>query len=65
MEGAALRLEREREMIWWGAMLPHLKKSVDLKTFVGHREVAKTKAERVREFHRAWDMIDRALGRVS
>ena len=64
MEGAALRLEREREMVWWGAMLPHLKKTPDLKTFVGRVDVARTRAERVRQFHAAWDKIDRALGRV-
>lgn len=63
MDGAALRIERERELVWWGAMLPHLKKPVSLKDFVGRREIAKSRAERVRDFHAAWDKIDRALGR--
>ncbi|AZV00402.1 hypothetical protein pthi1_p37 [Paracoccus phage vB_PthS_Pthi1] len=65
IEGAGIRLEREREMVWWGAMLPHLKKAPDLKTFVGHRDVARTRAERVRQFHAAWDRVDRALARAS
>ncbi len=63
MDGAALRIERERELVWWGAMLPHLKKPVSLKDFVGRREIARSRAERVRDFHAAWDKIDRALGR--
>ncbi|MFV0409087.1 MAG: hypothetical protein ACK5LJ_05130 [Paracoccus sp. (in: a-proteobacteria)] len=65
MDGAALRIERERELVWWGAMLPHLKKPVSLKDFVGHRDVAKSRSERVRDFHAAWDKVDRALGRGS
>lgn len=65
LEGAGQRLEREREMIWWGAMLPNLKKPVDLKTFVGHTDVAKTRADRVRQFHAAWDKIDQALARAN
>lgn len=60
-----MRLERERELVWWGAMLPHLKKPVPLDKFVGHREVAKSRAERVKAFHAAWDKVDRALGRIS
>ncbi len=63
MDGAALRIERERELVWWGAMLPHLKKPVSLKDFVGRREITRSRAERVRDFHAAWDKIDRALGR--
>lgn len=65
MEGAALRIEREREMVWWGAMLPHLKKPVELKKFVGHRDKPKTRAERIKAFHAAWDKIDRAWGQGS
>lgn len=63
MDGAALRIERERELVWWGAMLPHLQKPVMLRDFVGHRDVPKSRAERVRQFHDAWDRIDRALAR--
>lgn len=63
MEGAALRIEREREMVWWGAMLPHLKKPISLKDFVGHSDFARSREDRVRQFHAAWDKIDRALGR--
>lgn len=63
MEGAALRLDRQREMTWWGAMLPHLKKPIDLQTFVGRVDAARTKADRAKAFHAAWDKIDRALAR--
>ena len=61
MEGAAARIRREREMVWWGAMLPHLKAPVELHQFIG--DPAVIEAERVRRFHSAWDKVDRALPR--
>lgn len=61
MDGAAKRLEREREMVWWGAMLPWLEKPVKLDAFVGRDKAPRTEAERVRAFNEAWDKIDRAL----
>ena len=63
MEGAALRMEREREMVWFGAMLPHLKKPVPRDKFVGKAPLPMSRPERVRAFHAAWDKVDRALGR--
>lgn len=63
MEGAALRMQRDREMVWWGAMLPYMKKPVALKDFVGHVDIARSRAERAKQFHAAWDRIDRALSR--
>lgn len=60
MEGAAKRLARERELVWFGAMLPHLKEPVTLEKFVGMKP---DNRERVRRFHRTWDKIDRALSR--
>lgn len=63
MEGAALRLRRERELVWWGAMLPHLEKPVALDDFTGRGDLAARRADRVREFHHAWDKIDAALAR--
>lgn len=63
MEGAALRIQREREMVWWGAMLPHLKKPVPLKDFIGKVDLPKSREERAKAFHDAWDRIDRALAR--
>ncbi|KEP68436.1 hypothetical protein DL1_11955 [Thioclava dalianensis] len=62
MEGAAKRLERERELVWWGAMLPHLEKPISLESFIGRQP---DRAERVRRFNAAWDKIDRALARGS
>lgn len=63
MEGAAIRLERDRELVWFGAMLPYLSKPVKLKDFVGKKEAPKSRAERIKEFHAAWDRIDKALSR--
>ena len=60
MRGAQARMRREREMIWWGAMLPYLKKPFPLAQFVG-KEVSPV--ERVRSFHSTWDKVDRALAR--
>jgi hypothetical protein len=34
MDGAAARLRREREMVWWGAMMPHMKRPPTLERFV-------------------------------
>lgn len=58
MEGAAIRLRRERELVWWGAMLPHLKKQVTLDQFTGGPA---DESSRIRQFHMAWDKVDRAL----
>ena len=60
MRGARIRLDRERELTWWGAMLPNMKKPIPLEQFMG-KPVNET--ERVRRFHSAWDMIDRAMAR--
>ena len=35
IEGAAKRIEREKAMIWWGAMLPHMKKPPTFSEFTG------------------------------
>jgi len=58
IRGAKLRLRREKEMVWWTAMLPLLEKKPTLEKFLGDpvRE-----ADRVKQFHEAWDKIDRAL----
>lgn len=63
MEGVGLRLRRERELVWWGAMLPHLDKPRSLEDFVTPPDPAKSRADRVRQFHAAWDKIDAALAR--
>lgn len=60
LAGAKLRLRRERELVWWGAMLPHLKKPVTLDQFLGGHADDR---DRVRRFHDAWDKVDRALKR--
>jgi hypothetical protein len=60
MEGAAKRFARERELVWWGAMMPHLEKPVSLEDFAGHPV---DRAERARRFNAAWDKIDRSLAR--
>lgn len=36
-----MRLERERANVWWGAMLPHLKKPIPLDRFVQGRKQVK------------------------
>lgn len=50
-------------MVWFGAMLPHLKKPPSLKEFVGEVDIALSRAERVRKFHAEWDKVDRVLPR--
>lgn len=47
-------------MVWFTAMLPHLKDRLSLEKFLGDpvRDV-----DRIKRFHDAWDKIDRALRR--
>lgn len=58
--GVARRLRRERELVWFGAMLPNLKDPIPLEKFVGE---LRDDRDRARRFHEAWDKIDRALRR--
>lgn len=37
MSGAEMRIERERAMVWYGAMLPHLKKPPSFDDFTGRK----------------------------
>lgn len=60
LRGAEARLRRERELTWFGAMLPHMKKPPTLDEFAGRKV---SHHERVKAFHAAWDKIDRALAR--
>lgn len=61
LEGADLRLQRERELVWLGAMLPWLKNPIPLDEFAGRKL---SQAERVAKFHKGWDEIDKALRRA-
>lgn len=60
MAGAQNRMIRERELVWFGAMLPRMKKPPPLEKFAGR---ITSSADRVRRFHDAWDKIDQALSR--
>ena len=60
MTGAAIRLQRERELTWWGAMLPYLEKRPTLEQFAGRPVDHRSRAA---QFHAAWDRVDRALAR--
>ncbi|MTH76312.1 hypothetical protein [Paracoccus aestuariivivens] len=60
MEGADLRDRRDRELVWFGAMLPHLERVIQLPEFLGEKP---DRAERAKMFHAEWDRIDRALAR--
>ena len=56
-------MRRERELVWFGAMLPYMKKPIPLDAFSGDSDPVKSHADRVRQFHAAWDKIDAALER--
>lgn len=60
INGAMHRIRRERELAWWGAMLPYLKDSVSLDQFMGRES---DDARRVAAFNAAWDRVDQALAR--
>lgn len=56
--GAQIRIKRDRELTWFAAMLPHLEKKPTLPQFLGEKP---DEATRIREFHEAWDKVDRGL----
>ncbi|WP_142662783.1 hypothetical protein [Paracoccus laeviglucosivorans] len=58
LDGAADRVRRDRENVWFGAMLPHLEKPIELRAFMGEKPDPRARAKR---FHEVWDRIDRAL----
>jgi len=43
MAGAAMRHERDRALVWWGAMMPHMKTKPGFSEFTG---IKKTEARR-------------------
>lgn len=60
MSGALLKIQREREMVWYGAMLPYLDPRPDLDQFVGRQP---DEDARIAAWHEAMDKMDRALAR--
>jgi hypothetical protein len=47
MEGAAARLERERAMVWWGAMMPRLRNPPSFSEFTGTKQPERKRDWRV------------------
>lgn len=60
MKGARHRIDRERDLAWWTAMMPYLEKRVDLDQFMGRQA---DDSARVAAFNAAWDRVDQALAR--
>lgn len=58
MRGAEKRAQRQRELVWWQAALPYLKKPMPLETFIGAPVDHLT---RVQRFHERWEKLDQAL----
>lgn len=56
MKGALARRKADNAMVWWGAMLPHLKTPISLDQFIGE-----PKKIDVAAWSAAWDKVDRAL----
>ena len=59
MEGADLRAQNDRALVWWGAMMPHLKKPPAFDEFVKPRRQVERQSPEVLDamFHalaRAW-----------
>lgn len=61
MRGAELRAQRERALVWTGALLPYQKKPPSFEEFVG---LPKDRSAYVREFEARWDRVDAALAKV-
>ena len=60
MRGAEMRMQRERALVWDGALLPYQKKAPKFEDFVGIR---RDRAAYVREFEDRWDRLDASLRR--
>lgn len=60
MQGIKLRLDRQRELTWFGAWLPHLKDGGNLDRFMGKPIDHQARAAAV---NAAWDRVDQALAR--
>jgi len=60
MEGAAEKAKSDRAMIWWGAMMPLMKKPPDYEKFTGY---VPDKREVLRRFVEAWDKVEAGLRR--
>lgn len=60
MRGAQLRTQRERALVWAGALLPYQKAPPSFEEFVG---LPKDRSAYVREFEARWDKVDAVLRR--
>lgn len=58
MRGAEQRMQRERALVWAGALLPYQKKPPSFQDFVG---IKPDRAAYVREFEDRWDRLDACL----
>jgi hypothetical protein len=61
MEGAELRHQRERALVWAGAMLPHLKKPPKFDEFVGAKP-ARAEPQRPEILQAMCDALAQAWG---
>jgi hypothetical protein len=60
MSGSHAKWQAERALVWWGAMMPHVKEPPDLETFAGYQPDKRAALKRCVE---AWDKVDLALRR--
>lgn len=58
MKGAVARRKSESALVWWGAMLPHLKEPVSLDRFVNGKEDTR---KSIAAWSAAWDRVDAGL----
>ena len=60
MQGAVMRDQREKALVYWGAMLPNMKKPPTFEQFTGYQP---SRAERIKRWVEAWDKADASLRR--
>jgi len=58
MDGAAERAKHESAMVWWGAMMPHMKDPPKFAEFTGIKPDRRTE---LAACIAAWDRVDRSL----
>ena len=55
-----MRDQREKALVYWGAMLPNMKKPPTFEQFTGYQP---SRAERIKRWVEAWDKADASLRR--
>ncbi|MDZ7823673.1 MAG: hypothetical protein U5K75_06245 [Ahrensia sp.] len=60
MEGAIIKAQNDRGLVWWAGVLPQMQKPPSFDEFTGRTP---DKSEALRKWAMAWDKVDGSLRR--